>query len=83
MKFTVIIVDTSKDFPHSLLRLLLGMFTIKAPDGGLTDVTGRLRDVSGGEDETGGEVIVSVGRSYVDGSEEPLRLFTTETVFLN
>jgi hypothetical protein len=40
MKFTVIIVDTSNDFPHTLLWLLLGMFTIKAPDGGLKDVTG-------------------------------------------
>jgi hypothetical protein len=40
MKFTVIIVDTSNDFPHTLLWLLLGMFTIQAPDGGLKDVTG-------------------------------------------
>ena len=72
MKFTVIIVDTSKHFPHTLLRLLLGMFTIKAPDGGL-------RDVTGGEDEMDGKV----GGSNANGSEEHLRLFATETVFLN
>jgi hypothetical protein len=72
MKFTVIIVDTSKHFPHTLLRLLLGMFTIKAPDGGL-------RDVTGGEDEMNGKV----GGFNANGSEEHLRLFATETVFLN
>ena len=75
MKFTIIIVDTSNDFPHTLLRLLLGMFTIKAPDGRLKDVTG----VTGVMD---GKMLAAVCCSNA-GSEEHLRLFTTETVFLH
>jgi hypothetical protein len=58
---TIITVDSSNNFSHTLLLLLLALGSIKAAVGGL-----------------GGGVIFFLNAI---GSEEHLRLFTTETVF--